>query len=297
MELRSIDTRLRKAFKAYVPRQELAPPAKKTWKKFGLILTGGCARGAIEVGALKTLWKHGIIPDVIIGSSVGAINGGIIASGRTPDELALIWSYMSKEMLFPFNYGLLWKLGKVPSLAKTGNIKKVIRFGVKVDYFEECKIPLHLIATRLSDGEAIFFTKGPIHQAILASLSIPPYYPPVIIDNITYSDGSISGVNGVKKALELGCDKIIILNATNSMKKYSFGGILDVINQSLNIMFQKNIVHEMDVCASPFGNTDILLIKAPDVDIDTTDFSRTSELIRLGEEKTEELLREKGIIK
>lgn len=274
-----------------VPRQ-----AKKTWKKCALILPGGGARGAIEVGGMKTLWRHGIIPDVIIGSSVGSINGAIIASGRTPDELEQIWLRLSKKLLFPMNFRVFWEMYAVRSLARTVNIKKVIKEGVKTDYFEECKIPLYLVTTRLSDGEAVYFNKGSLRDALLASLAIPPYYPPHFVDNIGYVDGSISGVNGIKKAVELGCDALFILNCYNTSKRYEFNGILDVTSHSLDIMFNKNMTKEIDLCLTPFGNTNLHLIRVPDLNIDTVDFSRTRELIRLGEEKTEELLKQRGII-
>ena len=275
-----------------VPRQ-----AKKTWKKLALILPGGGARGAIEVGGIKMLWSHGIIPDVIIGSSVGSINGAIVASGRTPDELEQIWLRLSKKLLFPMNFRVFWQMYTVRSLARTVNLKKVIKEGVKTDYFEECKIPLYLIATRLSDGEAVYFNKGPLRDVLIASLAIPPYYPPHIIENIGYVDGSISGVNGIKKAVELGCDTIFVLNCYNTSKRYDFNGILDVTSHSLDLMFNKNMGREIDLCVTPFGNTNFHLIRVPDLNIDTVDFSRTRELIQLGEEKTEELLRQKGFIR
>lgn len=275
-----------------VPRQ-----AKKTWNKLALILPGGGARGAIEVGGMKILWRHGIIPDVIIGSSVGSVNGAIVASGRTPDELEQIWLRLSKKLLFPMNLRVFWEMYAVRSIARTVNIKKVIKEGVKTDYFEECKIPLHIIGTRLSDGEAVYFNKGPLRDALLASLAIPPYYPPHPIDNIKYVDGSVSGVNGIKKAVELGCDTLIILNCYNTSKRYEFGGILDVTSHSLDLMFNKNMLREIDLCATPFGNTNLIIVRVPDLNIDTVDFSKTSELIRLGEEKTEEALRQKGLIR
>ncbi len=271
--------------------------AKKTWKKLALILPGGGTKGAIEVGGMKTLWKYGVIPDVIIGSSIGSINSAAIASGRTPEEAEQVWLRLSKKLLFPMNYKVFWQMYHVTSIARTINLKKIIKQAVKVDYFEECTIPLYIIVTRLSDGEPVYFNKGPLRDAILASMAIPPYYPPHLIDNLKYVDGSVSGVNGIKKAVELGCDAIIILNCYNTSKRYDFGGILDVTSHSLDLMFNKNMLREIDLCATPFGNTNLIIVRVPDLNIDTVDFSKTPELIRLGEEKTEEMLRQKGIIR
>ncbi|MDO8642404.1 MAG: patatin-like phospholipase family protein [Candidatus Woesearchaeota archaeon] len=277
--------------------QDVPLQPKKTWKKLALILPGGGARGAIEVGGLKTLWRYNLIPDVIIGSSVGSITSAAIASGRTPGEVEKIWLTFSKDMLLPMNYRIFWELKKTKSLARTVNLKKVLNYSVKSDYFEECKIPLYIIVTRLSDGEGVYFNKGPIRDAVLASMAVPPHYPPHLIDNIKYVDGSISGVNGIKKAVELGCDAILILNCYNTSKRYDFDGILDVTSHSLDLMFNKNMLREIDLCASPFGNTQIFLVRVPDLNIDTVDFSKTRELIQLGEEKTEELLRQRNIIR
>lgn len=275
---------------------EIPLQAEKRWKKLALVLPGGGARGAVEVGAIKVLWSHGIIPDVIIGTSVGAINGATIASGRTPSELEAIWLKLSEKMVFPMNYKIFWQFFNVKSTSGTINLKKVLNHSIKADYFEDCIIPIYVIATRLSDGEVAYFSKGPLREAVLASTAIPPYYPPYLIENVRYVDGSISSVAGVRKAIELGCDKVIIINAYNSKNMYDFKGIMDVTSHALDLLFYKNLWREVELCSNPFGNTEIMIIKIENLDIPTTDFSKTKELIRLGEDAALDALRKKGII-
>ncbi len=291
-----IDERLAEAVDGHEFSTEVAPQAKKTWKKLALILPGGGSRGALEVGGIKALWKHGIIPDVILGSSVGSINGAIMASGRSPEELEQIWHKMTGKLVFPTNYKIVWQMYRVRSVALTSNIKRILKYSVKGDYFEDCKIPFYAITTRLADGEPVWFSKGPIRDAVMASLSIPPYFPPQLIDNIKYVDGSISGVNGIKKAVELGCDKIIVLNASNTSKRFDFSGILDVTSHSLDLMFHKNMLREMDLCISPFSNTEVITVRVPYIDVQVNDFTKTYELIEKGERETLRVLKQKKIL-
>ena len=253
--------------------------------KIGMVLSGGGARGALEVGAMKVILKK-IMPDLIIGTSIGSINGAFVASGGTADELEEIWLHVSRRLLFPRNFSLFFKLFKAESMSKNINLKEILQRVMKKEYLEDCAIPLYINATRLSDGDSIFFNKGNIIDAVMASCAIPPLYPPYSIDGIHYLDGGVSTSNGVKKAVDLGCDTIIVLDSSNTKRMFNFEGIFDVTRHAFHIMFRKSLLNEIARC----HDRRIILISCQNVDVAVNDFSRTAELIRLGEKAASEIL-------
>lgn len=253
--------------------------------KVGLVLSGGGARGALEVGAMKVVLKK-TTPDLIIGTSIGSINGAFVASGGTVDELEDLWLHISRRMLFPRNLSFFLKLFKAESMSKNINLKQVLQRIMKKEHLDECTIPMYVNATRLSDGESIFFNKGNIVDAVMASCAIPPLYPPYVVDNIHYLDGGVSTSNGVKKAVDLGCDTIIVLDSSNTKRMFNFEGIFDVTRHAFHIMFRKSLLNEIARC----HDRRIILISCPNVDVAVNDFSRTAELIRLGEKSASDIL-------
>ena len=114
--------------------------------KIGMVLSGGGARGALEVGAMKVILKK-IMPDLIIGTSIGSINGAFVASGGTADELEEIWLHVSRRLLFPRNFSLFFKLFKAESMSKNINLKEILQRVMKKEHFEDCAIPLYINAT------------------------------------------------------------------------------------------------------------------------------------------------------
>lgn len=253
--------------------------------KVALVLSGGGARGALEVGALKVILKK-VQPDMLVGTSVGALNAAFIACGGSIEELEDLWHHMSRKMLFPRNLKFFYKFTHVDSIAKTLNLENLLGRIMKKERIEECQVPLYVNATRLSDGESIFFNRGNLINALMASAAIPPLYPPRVIDDIYYVDGGVSTSNGIKKAIELGADTIIVLDSANTKRLFNFGGIFDVTIHALSVMFRKSLVNEIEACR----DKRVLLVQCPNLDVGTHDFSRTAELIRMGEIAASEVM-------
>src|SRR3989344_3680963 len=97
--------------------------SKKSRMKTALVLSGGGARGAFEVGVLRIL-ETKIIPDVIIATSVGSINAAMYTTGHSPDAMEKIWLSLTKKMLFPFNRQLLYKFHLANSIANPAAERK-----------------------------------------------------------------------------------------------------------------------------------------------------------------------------
>ncbi|MBB6502747.1 patatin-like phospholipase family protein [Pedobacter cryoconitis] len=170
-------------------------------RKVGIVLSGGGIRGIAHLGVLKALTNAGITFSHISGTSAGAIVGAFYAAGIDPEEALDIFM---KTKLLRFVRPSLGALGLV-SIEQTAQLLK--------DYFpadkiEELKIPLTITATNFSEGKLIYFTKGPLIQAIQASSCIPGIFKPIMIDGQMYVDGGILNNFPVEPLLN-NCDFII----------------------------------------------------------------------------------------
>jgi NTE family protein len=204
------------------------------WRNYtAFVLSGGGARGALQVGALRALLEHGERPDLVIGTSIGAWNGAWLAMGPTLERIemmATVWASMHPMQV-------LLGRDRVPSatpqqaangilmLTAARNVTRgnsslygdvglqllLSRFYAGVT-FEGLETPLYVIAANLTNGARKIFSSGPIGPAILASSAIPGIFPPVRIDDATYIDGGAIENCGVDLAIQLGARRLFILD-------------------------------------------------------------------------------------
>ncbi|MGH2760880.1 MAG: patatin-like phospholipase family protein [Actinomycetota bacterium] len=182
------------------------------------VLGGGGNLGAVQVGQLKALLTSGIIPDVVIGCSVGALNGAAIAGEPTLDEidrLAELWRRLSREDIFPAS-----KLGRGPwmfvrnglSAFSDNGLRRVIDGWLSYRLFEEARIPFWAVATSRRTGREHWFHSGDVARPLLASTALPGVFPPVSIDGHPYIDGGVVNNVPVSKAYELKARRVYVLD-------------------------------------------------------------------------------------
>jgi NTE family protein len=150
----------------------------------GLVLSGGGARGFAHLGLLQALNESGIFPDVISGTSAGAIVGSLYADGHSPREIMHILNSGSRFHYFS------------PTVPKGGllqisGIIKILKENLRAKSFEDLKIPLFVTATDLNNGTVVYFSEGELLCPVIASASIPVLFKPLIINNIQYVDGGV----------------------------------------------------------------------------------------------------------
>jgi NTE family protein len=150
----------------------------------GLVLSGGGARGFAHLGLIHALNEAGIYPDIISGTSAGAIIGVLYADGYSPGEILKILSPGSR---LDFMRPAMPREG----LLQIGGIIKILKSALHATTFEELKMPLYVAATDLNNGKAVYFSKGELINPVIASASIPVLFQPVMIDNICYVDGGV----------------------------------------------------------------------------------------------------------
>jgi NTE family protein len=153
--------------------------------KVAFVLSGGASLGAIQIGMLRALYERDIRPDLIVGTSAGALNGAFIASRpqtvATADELANVWRSLRRGDVFPLNplTGLFGFLGARDHLVPQSGLKRLIERHTEVELIERMPIPLHVVAVDVITGEELRLSRGSLLDAVLGSAAIPGVLAPV----------------------------------------------------------------------------------------------------------------------
>lgn len=259
-------------------------------QRTAFVLGGGGNLGAVQVGMLQALIDRGITPDVIVGCSVGAINGAAIAGDPTPagaEHLGAVWCGLDGANLFPGS-GLssLWSLAKRgTAMGSNDGLRKLLTDSVRFGTFEEAVVPLHVVATSLATGDERWFSSGDIVDPILASAALPAVFPPVAIEGELHVDGAVVNNVPISRAAALGAERVYVCHVGNfSRPRSDPRRPIDVLLQSFSIArnhrFQSEVTREWP---------GVELVVLPGVDpgrIGRNDFRRTRELIRRGRDAT-----------
>ncbi|CAN5839570.1 patatin-like phospholipase family protein [soil metagenome] len=181
----------------------------------GFVLGGGGHLGANEVGMLHALLERGIAPDLIVGTSVGALNGVAVAADPslvTVGKLRKAWTALGKDRVFASPFGGAGNLvRKGTHLHSNANLKLLIERLLPVERFEELKVPFQCVAASVERAAEHWFSEGPIVPAILASAAVPGLLPPVEIDGEHFLDGGLVNSIPIERAVALGATELYIL--------------------------------------------------------------------------------------
>ena len=182
--------------------------------KTAFVFTGGGSLGAVQVGMLRVLLSYGVLPDFVVGASVGAINASYFAGAPNATGVATlerIWSDVRRTDIFPFTLSSAIGLIRHPGhVVDPSGLRRVIETNLPYAKLEDEQIPLNVMATN-QQGLGVRLSRGPAVEAILASTAIPGVFPPVHIDGDALMDGAIAANTPVRLAVELGASRIIIL--------------------------------------------------------------------------------------
>jgi NTE family protein len=182
--------------------------------KTAFVLAGGGSLGAVQVGMLQELMRAGVRPDLVVGSSVGALNAALFAADPTPNgvaKLASVWRGLRRRDVFPFTLSsaISWA-GPAAAVFNSARLRALIERNLPYRNLEEAQVPVHVVATNLG-GEAVRLSSGAVTDAVLASAAIPAVFPAVEIDGVHLMDGALSGNTPILTAAELGATRLIVL--------------------------------------------------------------------------------------
>lgn len=212
------------------------PPAPKV----ALALGGGAARGFAHIGVIKALEAQGIVPDIVVGTSAGAVVGAIYASGVSGFELQRIALDMEKAQVFDWNVSVRAPLKGEP-------LRAFINDAVLQRPVEKLKRRFAAVATDLGSGELALFRSGETGRAVQASAAVPGIFQPVAIDGRDYVDGGLVSPVPIRAARKLGADFVIAVDISARPREGRLGNGFDVLLQTFAIMGQSLLRSELGV--------------------------------------------------
>ena len=184
-------------------------------QKTALVLAGGGSYGAVQVGMLRALCAHGVRPDLVAGSSVGAINGAFYAaepSASGIERLAALWRGLKRRDIFPIALTRVFgALAGADAIFAPHGLRKLLAAHLPYSLLEDSSIPMHVVATDQLTGAPVRVSAGAAVEAVLASCAIPAIYPPVLISGRQLIDGAVACNTPIRIAVELGAVRVILL--------------------------------------------------------------------------------------
>ena len=289
-------------------------PAAAVRPRLGLVLSGGGARGLAHVGVLKVLEREHIPVDVIAGTSMGAIIGGLYASGMNARELERELQQIAWDRMFAsrverqqlsqrrkeedFEFSAVLELGlrdgevRVPqsTLSSRGLDALLRRLTLPVrgvDHFDQLPTPFRAVATDMESGAQVVAESGDLAQALRSSMSVPGVFAPVESD-----DGRILGDGGlvnnlpVDVARRMGAERVIAINVGTPLSgRDSLNSLVGVTAQMINILTEQNVQRSI----ASLWQEDLLI--TPQLNgMGSGSFERGKDFIALGEAAAEQVL-------
>ena len=183
--------------------------------KLGLVLGAGGARGIAHLGLLKALEENGIVPDLVVGCSMGAIVGALYCMGKSSDELIDLAVGIKKKDVVDVTL----KVISNKALLKSEKIDKIFDELFGDITFERLKIPFYCVANDILNCKEVFFGSGKLKDAVRASIAIPTIIKPVERDGMVLIDGGAVNRLPIGYAREMGADKVIAMDVIGRQKR------------------------------------------------------------------------------
>jgi NTE family protein len=260
------------------------------------VLSGGASLGACQAGMLEALFERRIGPDLLVGTSVGAINAAFVASRPpsvyTAHDLQRVWRGLRRTHVFPINplAASLGFLGLRDHSVSPVSLRGIIERNVQIGRLEEADLPLHVVATDVMSGQEVLLSSGAALDAVLASAAIPGVFPPVSWESRLLMDGGIVNNTPISHAVNLGADRIFVLHAlATAPLRRAPRGVLAATVAGVSRALTRRLAEDL---ARYRDDAEFVILPAPDLDaIMPTDFGRADELIGEGLVRAREVLR------
>ena len=232
----------------------------------GLTLSGGGARGYAHIGVLKAMEEFKITPNIVSGTSMGAIIGSLIANGYTSEEIIDFAQHPNYLKIFDFKG---FKLG----LSTHKRVRSILN-ELLPDDFESLKLPLRISATNLSKAQLEVFSSGPLIDAVLASISIPVIFKPVEIKGNFYADGGLVQ-NLPADSIRDECKTLIGSHVNHIPLNVEISNTFKIIDRCIRIAIFNTVQSQIKLC-------DIFIDPLKGGQFDVLNFKAVKELVDLG---------------
>ncbi len=245
-------------------------------------------KGVAHIGVWKALEDYGIHPDLILGTSIGALIGACVAAGMGWRELAHLARSLTKEDIVQINKRAIWLGGvREEAVFEGDHFRDYLQRTLPVKGFGELKIPFRLNAVSLVTGEEVWFGTGmredvPLAEAVYASCALPIYFPPARIGADVLVDGGILNVFPVRSAAEWGAERIIGVDVGSEMlppeEGYFERGMIAIHDRVLGLVLEQ----QRRTCLDDWQGPSLLYIRPRIGHLGGWDFDRTQFLLEEG---------------
>jgi NTE family protein len=245
------------------------------------VLSGGGNQAVSQVGMLRALLEREIVPDVVVGTSAGALNGAVVATDPTPagvEHLADVWLSIRSGEVFPGNrLARAWNvLRRDDHLFTNEGLLSILERAHTAPTFAETELPLRVVASDLGTGEEVVFASGPVGPALLASTALPALFPPIEHDGRLLVDGAITNTVPLWHALSGPVDRIYVCNVSGALVERRLRSPLDVAVRAFAI--SRNQRFDLELRHAP-SDVDVVVLPSPSDQRELFDFSDSMMLI------------------
>lgn len=255
-------------------------------RPLAVVFSGGASSGAFQVGVVDVLARAGIRPDLLVGTSVGALNAAYWAFHPEADagELLLnVWRAVDRPTLWGVSHAisLVPRLMLRRPLFDAGRLESLLG-----DHFpsrariEDAAIPLRVLATRASDGSRHAFDRGPLLDALLASAAIPGLFAPHSFEGEAYMDGGLVANCDLQAALDAGITQALVVDAISHQFASGSGDLADNLTRAVAFALARQTELMLATHQGVLRALVLHLNLADAIEVD--DFSHTEELFELG---------------
>jgi NTE family protein len=264
------------------------------------VFAGGGSYGAIQVGMMHSLASHGVSADMVVGSSVGALNGAYYAgdpSLRGVLQLETIWRGLQRHDVFPITWWtLVGFLLRRDFLISHDGIRKLIDDHLPYRNLQDAKLPVHIVTTDIISGDSVVMSEGSAAEAIIASTAIPGVFAPIHYKDYYLADGAISSNTPIKVAVAKGARRLVILPTGYACSTHTppAGAVANALH-ALTLLIARQLVGELEDLAPDIEYFVVPplcpLVGSP------YDFSRTADHIERAIQSTDAWLAQGGLEK
>jgi NTE family protein len=223
-------------------------------------LSGGGNLGPMQAGGIAALLEHGITPDVLVGSSVGALNAAFLATrpglGGAQDLLTS-WLNLRRTDVARFSPLTIMAgfLGRRDHLVSSSRLRSLIRQWIQIERLEEAGTPLAIVATDALTGTAVTLQRGDVIRAISASAAIPGLLPAVQIEGRWLIDGGLSAGCPVLQAQALGADEVYMITTATSPRVVPPRGAVAMAMNSVSLVTARSNQEQLALARHNAGRT------------------------------------------
>jgi NTE family protein len=254
------------------------------------VFSGGGSLGAVQVGMMLALAERAIVPDLLVGTSVGALNAAYLAadpSDRGALSLAGVWSGLRRRDVFPRpGPGAVKALaGRHDHLLDVDPLRRLVGATLPFRRLEDARWPVAVVATEVTTGLEVVLAEGDAVDAVIASASLPGVFPPVDVDGHLLIDGGVVNHTPISVAVDMGADRVVVLPTGYACALASPpSSALAMVVHAFTLATQRRLIDDVRRLQ---GELDLQVVPplCP-VSVSPVDFARSGELVERARRST-----------